>query len=806
MGDCSSGGLPEADRLDYPFRSLSSLLDSNVFRVPRLGQHSEHGSPRRLLMSKSAKTISAVREPRVSQTNISGSQSLNSSPQKLHKFSFEHDHPSDTISSITRPAPRERSSVADLRNSFEQMARQPQEHVVLRTPAKQKNRLSTTIVQSPSRCVDQALHNEEVKGKIVEEILPHTVVGPLNLIDEASMLKECEMAIKEIETPPQTVKEEFGPFGCTSTSLPSSKSPRSQFALMLKPKTFEAPSRPAVASEAHVGPVLADRGPDLFHKKTGEDLKSFPYSSPIHPLLLCGSDQRGSGKTIRPDKLEHYPLENPSSSKQIKPSRCPSKQTDLSSPSANHVTENDGQPTHRQSKVADLRRLFDRSSSGSFMSFTRRQRQTSPHVEWAGSSHHSPGDFGSAVSEPSSPSSCKTASPPALTTVISVNDFACTFMDGSLQPSHSFSTTRSHFHLGSDSPPLVTHESPLKDRINHFEHLSSRTRSHDTDAQSEAQANLLDSQHDMPTAVMPKATENRHPVRSVWRRLSQTLTHFSDGSHYTQEHYRSSYQGSSTSVDQSRSPPCRAVFPLLPARKSFPFMHRFSSSGTDDHIFGLDGANQSLPHVPDADVFTSAPPVTISDQPTNAPPSLNGKSKQTGHECKLRPALNDGQRRNDGLLPRSSLMREVSQQDRARRKEEKKLERQAAREQRRKRIADRRYGKSPAAKAAPDPKVEERTWEKQTASGFVVRQARLPSDDLAAPKPRRPGQVKKVLNYSKEKSTSLLRIVSGGHYGNSKEQLDDSNQGPATPESLKGLWKRKGKGREKAEPSTTYIR
>lgn len=62
-------------------------------------------------------------------------------------------------------------------------------------------------------------------------------------------------------------------------------------------------------------------------------------------------------------------------------------------------------------------------------------------------------------------------------------------------------------------------------------------------------------------------------------------------------------------------------------------------------------------------------------------------------------------------------------------------------------------------KALQTQRHRERSWGKITASGFMVRQNKV--DELHHPKPQRPGQVKKIVNMYKEKSSSLLRIVSG---------------------------------------------
>ncbi|KAF3065205.1 hypothetical protein GL218_01084 [Daldinia childiae] len=56
-------------------------------------------------------------------------------------------------------------------------------------------------------------------------------------------------------------------------------------------------------------------------------------------------------------------------------------------------------------------------------------------------------------------------------------------------------------------------------------------------------------------------------------------------------------------------------------------------------------------------------------------------------------------------------------------------------------------------------KKKESSWSKKTASGFMVRQ--IHDIKLKHPKPRRPGQIKKIVNMYKDKSTSGIRLGKG---------------------------------------------
>lgn len=705
----------------------------------------------------------------------------------------------------SKPVRHDPPSVADLRKSFEQNSHQSERSEVPKEIYKVRDSLSNSVQNLLSE-IDNCGMVATVDSMVREDATPLDPSANNTTVAESGarfMHKMLQSAFDDSTSLVQRVRQDLGPLRLTPTSLPKDTSSSSKSVLTLKTGSFE----PHISPESTL--ELDDDGSKYTAQLCG-DLKTCPYSSPVHPLLLCKTDQRGTTNEPSLGHLdEHISSPSLTINKPGRPSRELGTQTDLSYPSPVNLVVGKDYAARWNGKVADLRRLFDRSSPSAFMSFDRRQRQTLPGLSTAhlNSQSHE-------VSEPStslrsSPVSQTTSSPPALTTVISVDDFACSFVDGGHQQSHSNATARPHLEPHSDSSPPVTHESPLKDRINHFEHLHSRSQSYDTGAQDELRSGSLVPKQEMPIAVTPKATNNRHPVHSVWRRISQTLTHFSDGSRETHEHYGSSYQTYSASIELSRSPPSRTIFPLLPARKSFPLMQRFSSGGTGRYIFDLDGANQSVAHVPDAAVFTNGPKKAASNETPQVLPSLlnvprDAEQERSSFASERHSSVRDEPHRTFGGLPKGSeLLKQVSEQDRARQKHEKKINKIAAREERRKRVANRKHSKIDATKVIVKHTAKERQWDKHTSGGFVVREAGLTAGDMREPKPHKPGQVKKVLNYSKEKSTSLLRIVSGGHYGGSKEKLGGENESAVhTPGTIRSL-RKWAKGKEKARPSNT---
>lgn len=116
------------------------------------------------------------------------------------------------------------------------------------------------------------------------------------------------------------------------------------------------------------------------------------------------------------------------------------------------------------------------------------------------------------------------------------------------------------------------------------------------------------------------------------------------------------------------------------------------------------------------------------------------------------------------------LEREARKTSRQQEREARRTARELAREAAREAKEAKRKGKQkePASEAplgvtaAAEAVVQgkERVWSKITASGFIVREAGI---DLQEPKPHRPGQVKKIVNLYKDKSSSFLRVVSGSH-------------------------------------------
>ncbi|KAH8200814.1 hypothetical protein TruAng_005051 [Truncatella angustata] len=699
--------------------------DAESSRIPRLSRSKQGlGSP--VAPVKTPPTLApATRRALQQSTPASKSSAIDSSSEPSSKHA-EHARPTARRSQLPTSTRVKSSTTGNIGEPPQTpSARQSPRSLPIETET-MSGSLSAGTTVSPSKASgwDPRLVMGRKKGLDNEEYSPFR--PPKSLLDPTAF---------RVQQPSMLLNS-------SSRRLPQSNSSKTIPAITTRSVQRERPSvadlRKSFEKGSAVPPAseIADT-PAAFTRKS----TCFQHPALLENPLIGGLQSGITGDNTRADKTADFSDVNHIDASRR--SKDFGTQTHLSFPSQLCTTRKGAfqevsEPVHRDSKVGDLRKLFDRFK----------------HVE----------DSEPTTSITSTPVSQST--PPALTTTISTDDFTCDF--------------KNDFSVTLKPAVTVTHDSPLKDRINRFEQLK-----------------------DEPVQPIPKSYDGRHPVRNVWRRISQSLTQSFEGNH-TEEYYTASYRESSTSMDHSRSPLYRTVFPLLPARKSFPLMQRFSSGGVAPHIFGLDGANNSTIHIPDADVF--------SDNGVARPSSRPGKgnSNEASHHGSPSSDANRGT-----VPPSKKLLKQAATQERAARREEERRQKQQRREERQGRIAQRLHriqtGSRPNASSLKDtPKDKDRVWDKQTASGFMVRQTKLDSGEVLQPKPQRPGQVKKVVNFYKETSTSMLRLVSGGHYGGSKETskegsketLDGDNEVRNTFEQKKSSWRGKSKGKEKARPFT----
>lgn len=487
-------------------------------------------------------------------------------------------------------------------------------------------------------------------------------------------------------------------------------------------------------------------------------------------------------------------------------------------------------------RVSDLRRLFESSSPRglsprSIKSFWQTRNRRKPVVGIARPHTPEPGPVESSSIFTVDVSPVKRISIPELTTEISTGDFSCDFT-GASEDAES-TRPKAHFDAEVEEIPSLEQapqESPVKGRIQQFERLSycspatsptpsCPAKSYNAGLNVSSQKKELDSEQ-----LRTRGSWYPFKKRSVelWRRISNSFTRSVDcessksqigenadddyanaedagpssvhpqlryrrsdlfGFHIysTSEIVRSSassahsrlsmdindelvarFRGQLPSLSHNRSSSRR-----LSMRRTFPFLARMSEGlgcAEDFDDFGLDGAfvskvvrhrsNSPVPHDP-----------MVSDLPSSSPTprgTTNALSRMLSKQTTL------GRKR--------------------RRLEEKQLRQEQRDKKREDKSKDKGKGKAIANEEnennelGPDGtqdkgKKKESSWGGKTASGFVVRQVN--DVKLRHPKPRRPGQVKKIVNMYREKASSGIKFGKGSGIGSRSGTIAEPVSGPA---------------------------
>ncbi|KAI1770647.1 hypothetical protein F4818DRAFT_446061 [Hypoxylon cercidicola] len=478
-------------------------------------------------------------------------------------------------------------------------------------------------------------------------------------------------------------------------------------------------------------------------------------------------------------------------------------------------------------KVSDLRKLFERSatpgiSPNSIKSFWRNRGWTKPEpaMEMIPATGSGPADSSTTLDEHITP--LKRIPVPELTTEISTDDFLCDFAGtpDSLRPM----TPGSYLETAADNDALEELESPVKNHIQRFEQLE-----HDSPAESLAPDNRTKSSDDgLHPSIRGKENKAReikpqaswHPFRQrsvrLWRRISNSFSRSADrnssgddseqdssstyvdtnstrrGSvcqrpryrrqnlfgyhlHRTSELVRSSVElsqrDSRLSINDElmerfeNRPPyltyTGSISNRLSIRRTFPFLARMSDGlecADEFDGFGLDGslvskASRCRDKSPTGEVSQTTRPV-LSESTARADPNPLSKvvSRQTIAERKLR-RIEEKQLRKEQREKKREKARGTDQEEG--RSNDCNGEGNHG--------ADENAEKKGKGKEVAGKEKKESSWSKKTASGFVVRQV---SDVmLKHPKPRRPGQVKKIVNMYKEKASSGLKFSKGSGVG-----------------------------------------
>ncbi|KAK7960932.1 hypothetical protein PG996_011574 [Apiospora saccharicola] len=852
------------------FKSPKSLLDPAAFRVSQPDVKPVGTSPRQLPYSKSASKVSPVqpKSPRSFRSAIAAlcepSTSSEDAPHLSEAPAAERD-PRGKTGCGGKP------SVANLRQSFEQMSHGNGSKTVEHTPMKGKGDVNTFIQQPGSSNREKSFSADSgpkmavaTSGAPDQESsrVPNTPRGPLKWQPTDGLSRTPTYPARAHRTP--------------VTGLPTNKGSRQRQAMLTKSKTIELSS---VTSYSAVNYGETGAG-EATEPVKANGLISFPLldrvcvvhtSNEGETEIPCCSDGRpyvqvkpiSHGKPAAMDPLEES--RNPNAPR-IQP--IPVVVRPISRPNSKSDPT-----TRRTAKVADLRKLFDRpshrgSSPTGFMSFARRQRPTVPStVARDAARNQYLAEYTTTSSNESS--SYNQTSAPELTTEISLNDFSCRFSHDHnyIKPSEeaepstsvdeetrlSFSSPRAPLHVQDDTDTETEQDdSPLKRRIKHFEHLQfssnpkglayGRAKSHDTNLHAAFKASSPEKK--------PSKVKNGQWLRergaSTWRRISSSLNFSTDGGndtsnvlyrgasnlekslsnhrddsfgfslhrmstpfhfslvapHNTPTHYRqysseasheamiaelkshSSYLSRAKSSPTTRRP--KHLLPLYAARKSRAAIRRFTSSSdrsSDTYNFGLDGTVESKPSRDgESRLFTNPNqniesedlqdleriPTPVPLAPVTSLPTSEQLAKKTVKDAKK--ASKEKERETKAAA--KAAAKEMKAKEKGKRKT-----RFVSLGSSRRQVSGRKPTPHPNTlesnsdietddgddggntKPSKKQRPRERSWGKITASGFMVRQAKV--DELHQPKPQRPGQVKKIVNMYKEKSSSLLRIVSG---------------------------------------------
>ncbi|KAI1293903.1 hypothetical protein F5Y03DRAFT_387856 [Xylaria venustula] len=513
----------------------------------------------------------------------------------------------------------------------------------------------------------------------------------------------------------------------------------------------------------------------------------------------------------------------------------------------------DSRPTQGVGKVSQLRKFFERSSK--ILSSPLSIMNSRPTLEQNDSNSALMGSYpSSSCGGSESPRSMRTLARrisivPSLTTEISVNDFFCDFVG---HPSCEESpVTASPSETAVKVGSVSKHESPVKSRIQQFEHLS----------RDSLKAAAAIQQHDKHNHGGPPSSfekDNRRggkrgswrPIHkkgvAIWRKISNSLSYSFDSwkdcnsyheqinvvedtglntssdhststpddlkhgvrhfspfgysmhrvTHMSRQFVTPSHTTSSiplTDRDTTSIAPRRALNtsydrsspdtppPPLIIRKSLPIIARVTSGLHRPNGFGLDGHFPSKP-VPEEEFRPADAPTSGPSTPQGDPDALlkvmlkqsaaersrrREDEKHLRRDKKLRAlAIWKGKGKADAATP-LPLTDEVGPSGEASRKHDRGKWKGKGKEKE----------VEPKENDGHSSKGQENETNKKTESGFEVFESK--DVKLRHPKPRRPGQVRKVANMYKEKGSSGASIntkASSGATLKGKEKEKEGRQ------------------------------
>ncbi|RYP26672.1 hypothetical protein DL767_007955 [Monosporascus sp. MG133] len=516
----------EKQDASVPFKSL---LDPAAFKIAPPTTDCKTPSPRRLAKSQSAQQIKTTPSRiRISpHSDAPRNSSENRSRNLGDKLSenataLDLDQPSTPRMSLLR----QKLSVADLRQSFEQNVGQEGSPYLSQTPKK-----SNLKAEGPPQ-------------------RPHR--GSVDLQQSSSSLRHSK------SLPGDTPNRQT----CATSATPPSARTRAHRNELKGKRSHQFSLTPPTAATQRGSPVVSMVIRDRFRQQQ-DDIREPPkLPAPSQILLEVGPAERVTVKLDSPasltearNRIRRKTLPKSSSASSFFARRSqPHKDATLMETvelAAGTIPITIAQmpkpvskpeiPPRRMGKVSDLRRLFDWASTknpspGPSLSFNG-HRSSGPADIKAGGVTQLDGQLGLPVSL--SVTSCA----PSLSTEIPTNGFSCDFSE---QP-HEIRSSKSAVMLASpktpeifDSPKKpktsIPPDSPIKDRIEHFESLGQgsselrnirggRAKSHDANLHATCKRNG-------ETEDKGKASGGWRPIQErgvrMWRRISQSLSHTMD--------------------------------------------------------------------------------------------------------------------------------------------------------------------------------------------------------------------------------------------------------------------------------------
>ncbi|RYO79127.1 hypothetical protein DL766_007710 [Monosporascus sp. MC13-8B] len=517
--------------IDYPARAVASpsLLDPAAFKIAPPTTDFKTPSPRRLAKSQSAQQITTTPSRiRISPHDDSPRNSSEKRSRNLgdklseNATALHHEQPLIPQRSLRHQKP----SVADLRKSFEQNVGQEGSPYIPQTPNNPNLRVEETP-QRPHResgdlqqSSSSLRHSKSFTGDTPNRQTCATSATPPSARARAHRNELKGKRSQQFSPTPRTTAAQ-GESPIVSMVI-RDRSGRRQDDI-LEPPMLHAPLQVLLeVGTAERVPVELDSPASLTEATQTTRRKAFPKSSSVSSFFARRSQPHH-------DATNMETVELPADTIPVKIAQLPKL---VSRPEI---------PPRRMGKVSDLRRQFDRAST----------KSPSPRLSlsfngnrYSGPADIKAGGFTQLEGQPGLPASLsKTSCAPSLTTQIFTNDFSCDFSE---RP-HEIRSSNSKVMLAGpktpdvfDSPQQsktsIPPDSPIKDRIEHFESLGQGSSPQGTVSGGRAKSNDANlhstSKRNGETENRGKASGGWRPIQErgaqMWRRISQSLSHTTD--------------------------------------------------------------------------------------------------------------------------------------------------------------------------------------------------------------------------------------------------------------------------------------